>query len=190
MNFFIMIPPPPKSTLFPYTTLFRSSARPLLGPMRAPLARFSTPGTAEFTLVMVVAILALLVRSMRSVGGRVGTESRSRWETYHSRKISDRPLLGPMRAPLARFSTPGTAEFTLVMVVAILALLVRSMKFLRVSQHAPKARTWERALSRRFSARPLLGPMRAPLARFSTPGTAEFTLVMVVAILALLVRSM
>src|SRR5690242_20878932 len=27
--YFTMIPPPPKSTLFPYTTLFRSSKRPI-----------------------------------------------------------------------------------------------------------------------------------------------------------------
>src|SRR5207253_9514299 len=29
--FFLMIRPPPRSTLFPYTTLFRSSVRPLWG---------------------------------------------------------------------------------------------------------------------------------------------------------------
>src|SRR5437773_10634271 len=39
--FFSMIPPPPRPTLFPYTTLFRSAAKP---PMAAaiPTTRFTT----------------------------------------------------------------------------------------------------------------------------------------------------
>src|SRR5206468_12205642 len=32
---FLMLPPPPRSTLFPYTTLFRSPARPTCGPRSA-----------------------------------------------------------------------------------------------------------------------------------------------------------
>src|SRR5690349_22305360 len=31
-SFFLMIPPPPRSTLFPYTTLFRSGVAPLVAP--------------------------------------------------------------------------------------------------------------------------------------------------------------
>src|SRR5204863_9368765 len=37
--FFLMIPRPPRSTLFPYTTLFRSHAEGPLAPPRAPHAR-------------------------------------------------------------------------------------------------------------------------------------------------------
>src|SRR5260370_28723434 len=45
--FFLMIRRPPRSTLFPYTTLFRSVSRRSAGTMSASCAR---PGRAERTL--------------------------------------------------------------------------------------------------------------------------------------------
>src|SRR5256885_17184366 len=42
--FFLMIRRPPRSTLFPYTTLFRSRARPPGRPPRTPLRR---PGSVR-----------------------------------------------------------------------------------------------------------------------------------------------
>src|SRR5437763_7227670 len=45
--FFLMIRPPPRSTLFPYTTLFRSTSPAASGPARAPTARRSWCGTAH-----------------------------------------------------------------------------------------------------------------------------------------------
>src|SRR5688572_31161812 len=40
--FFLMIRRPPRSTLFPYTTLFRSVFFPALGPAAAAVASFAT----------------------------------------------------------------------------------------------------------------------------------------------------
>src|SRR5690242_21061873 len=42
-----MIPPPPRSTLFPYTTLFRSHPAP--GPLRTTPDYRGAPSTAAFT---------------------------------------------------------------------------------------------------------------------------------------------
>src|SRR3712207_8978359 len=59
--FFLMIRRPPRSTLFPYTTLFRSSHRPQAGrpggsarvppagPVPPPEARSTVPGSREHT---------------------------------------------------------------------------------------------------------------------------------------------
>src|SRR5204862_7520379 len=44
--FFLLIRPPPRSTLFPYTTLFRSSA----GPMRSSATASRTQSRASVTL--------------------------------------------------------------------------------------------------------------------------------------------
>src|SRR5258708_16184468 len=41
--FFLMIRRPPRSTLFPYTTLFRSRRRHLRAPVAAPIGRFPRP---------------------------------------------------------------------------------------------------------------------------------------------------
>src|SRR3712207_7944617 len=45
MFFFLMIRRPPRSTLFPYTTLFRSSARSTRGPPRSDPAPAARPGS-------------------------------------------------------------------------------------------------------------------------------------------------
>src|SRR5258708_22248483 len=46
--FFLMIRRPPRSTLFPYTTLFRSPATGLRGPLhRLPAARGPAPARSE-----------------------------------------------------------------------------------------------------------------------------------------------
>src|ERR1039458_10746926 len=53
VSFFLMIRRPPRSTLFPYTTLFRSTRpipwkpRPILSKPRAPTARRSEEHTSE-----------------------------------------------------------------------------------------------------------------------------------------------
>src|SRR6185437_16464017 len=52
MFFFLMIRRPPRSTLFPYTTLFRSAGRPATGrgrPGRARRARAAAPRSEEHT---------------------------------------------------------------------------------------------------------------------------------------------
>src|SRR5437588_2092067 len=55
-TFFLMIPPPPRSTLFPYTTLFRSprgagrrSTAPQAAPPRSPAGPHSTQRSEEHT---------------------------------------------------------------------------------------------------------------------------------------------
>src|SRR5947199_7809020 len=45
--FFSMLRPPPTSTLFPYTTLFRSSDRPESRPSKFPGPRENHPGSAD-----------------------------------------------------------------------------------------------------------------------------------------------
>src|SRR5438445_12825189 len=45
--FFLMIRRPPRSTLFPYTTLFRSSHRPLARRIREQLVRRGRPHVAD-----------------------------------------------------------------------------------------------------------------------------------------------
>src|SRR2546429_6973651 len=47
--FFLMIRRPPRSTLFPYTTLFRSSVRRLAGPEGVQATSITTPAAAEAT---------------------------------------------------------------------------------------------------------------------------------------------
>src|SRR5258708_29682275 len=43
--FFLMIRRPPRSTLFPYTTLFRSSEKQPVGPPHSPTAQFVQGGS-------------------------------------------------------------------------------------------------------------------------------------------------
>src|SRR6266511_4620743 len=47
--FFLMIRRPPRSTLFPYTTLFRSRIDELQGPVRTPPHQFPAPRSEEHT---------------------------------------------------------------------------------------------------------------------------------------------
>src|SRR5688572_32730220 len=62
--FFLMLRRPPRSTLFPYTTLFRSQSRGLRGPLRQPLG----PG-AIFRSALSGAFIPPFRRSRSSAGG-------------------------------------------------------------------------------------------------------------------------
>src|SRR6266705_762207 len=69
--FFIIIRPPPSSTLFPYTTLFRSLGRKYTaGRRRCCNAECSRTGHGQQC-------------RDRSEERRVGKECRSRWSPYH-----------------------------------------------------------------------------------------------------------
>src|SRR3712207_9264123 len=102
-----MIPRPPRSTLFPYTTLFRSFVfdypfyRLLLGFGFAIVLlaligsllthyvfgglRLQTPGQklTSAAMVQLSVLLGLFVALKRSEERRVGKECRSRWSPYH-----------------------------------------------------------------------------------------------------------
>src|SRR2546430_17171456 len=93
--FFLMIRRPPRSTLFPYTTLFRSDVLELWFDLKGREAG-SVPTTAERFdeknagdeflpadyghLLFVVQQILLGIRSEER---RVGKECRSRWSPYH-----------------------------------------------------------------------------------------------------------
>src|SRR2546427_10852802 len=87
--FFLMIRRPPRSTLFPYTTLFRSLAVAVdLHLQHADrvehgrqLALVDALGIAR--VQMVGRHLAVLQLCARSEERRVGKECRSRWSPYH-----------------------------------------------------------------------------------------------------------
>src|SRR3712207_9044380 len=103
--FFLMIRRPPRSTLFPYTTLFRSIARVLLKnpaviildeatahldsenevlvqeALATALANRTSLVIAHRLSTIVSADLILVVQ--RSEERRVGKECRSRWSPYH-----------------------------------------------------------------------------------------------------------
>src|SRR2546430_16086385 len=94
--FFLMIRRPPRSTLFPYTTLFRSSTVTLsVGAAVAPgVYNLTVDGTATagnrstpLTLTVSAApdyTLSLSPATLtRSEERRVGKECRSRWSPYH-----------------------------------------------------------------------------------------------------------
>src|SRR5947209_15282345 len=49
--FFLMIRRPPRSTLFPYTTLFRSTTSPALAPI-CPALRTPTPASVPTSLIL------------------------------------------------------------------------------------------------------------------------------------------
>src|SRR2546430_14930555 len=97
-----MIRRPPRSTLFPYTTLFRSHRRRTLGGICLPLARRARVVTAHrwrwlwWPIGLVGVALALkffagfpwrvtvtALLAARSEERRVGKECRSRWSPYH-----------------------------------------------------------------------------------------------------------
>src|SRR5256885_14950071 len=97
--FFLMIRRPPRSTLFPYTTLFRS----LLGRVHVALAAHDELGAAHGAVAPdlgVVAVVADDEADLQALGAfahigavarvparseerRVGKECRSRWSPYH-----------------------------------------------------------------------------------------------------------
>src|SRR5436305_12446576 len=78
-----MIRPPPRSTLFPYTTLFRSAEN-------LPRFAWSTPQRQKLKFLPLRRYnltLNLLSRSHdRSEERRVGKECRSRWPLSHYKK--------------------------------------------------------------------------------------------------------
>src|SRR2546429_8067851 len=101
-----MIRRPPRSTLFPYTTLFRSSARAWLSSTLkikpiltveseiTPVERVRTSGRAFERLVDYMrsrhedgadgwVVQHIQARDQRSEERRVGKECRSRWSPYH-----------------------------------------------------------------------------------------------------------
>src|SRR5687768_7130078 len=85
--FFLLIPRPPRSTLFPYTTLFRSPTYQRRAPLRLPLVPRNgcgRPGRAPERFLP-LDITSLL----RSEERRVGKECRSRWSPYHYKKKTD-----------------------------------------------------------------------------------------------------
>src|SRR2546429_10017766 len=79
--FFLMIRRPPRSTLFPYTTLFRS-------PQVQDLIERRMGEVARGTAALHGATAELSYRrgyppTIRSEERRVGKECRSRWSPYH-----------------------------------------------------------------------------------------------------------
>src|SRR5256886_17614057 len=96
--FFLMIRRPPRSTLFPYTTLFRSIQQVQAGLMAIYVSGWQVAADANHALEMypdqslypsdsVPALLRrinnALKRADRSEERRVGKECRSRWSPYH-----------------------------------------------------------------------------------------------------------
>src|SRR5688572_33014670 len=93
-----MIRRPPRSTLFPYTTLFRSGGTALHGGQQAialALLIFVDSKREELELQRAPAarVTCLLDRTglgeahdARSEERRVGKECRSRWAAYHKKK--------------------------------------------------------------------------------------------------------
>src|SRR5438067_13759354 len=73
--YFLMIRPPPRSTLFPYTTLFRSTQQEQEseGILQSPAYHKRKPQRSD-------------EHESRSEERRVGKECRSRWSPYHKKK--------------------------------------------------------------------------------------------------------
>src|SRR3712207_9210556 len=91
--FFLMIRRPPRSTLFPYTTLFRSIAV-MPTNLYGPNDNFHLENSHVMPAMMRKIFLAKLLHdrdwdmirkdlSIRSEERRVGKECRSRWSPYH-----------------------------------------------------------------------------------------------------------
>src|SRR2546427_13145945 len=84
--FFLMIRRPPRSTLFPYTTLFRSRASKACGAgAQAPwhFLNFLPLPQGQGSLRPGCSPLTMVSWRGRSEERRVGKECRSRWSPYH-----------------------------------------------------------------------------------------------------------
>src|SRR2546430_14308783 len=92
--FFLMIRRPPRSTLFPYTTLFRSEARKAAREQLDHGADWikvymthrswvDEQGALVSQPTLTVEELKAIVDEARSEERRVGKECRSRWSPYH-----------------------------------------------------------------------------------------------------------
>src|SRR5260370_36675262 len=86
--FFLMIRRPPRSTLFPYTTLFRSNGD-YSYTLTSPETNNPTPDTFTYTATdthgntTTNTLSFTIVDDVRSEERRVGKECRSRWSPYH-----------------------------------------------------------------------------------------------------------
>src|SRR6266404_9189792 len=101
--FFLMIRRPPRSTLFPYTTLFRSPPRPLRGRPRGaalrPTAKMAERAGGRRGRSLPGAPAARLVERMVAAGRRralLGTPSRAQARTRFGEE-----LLSPMNPEFA-----------------------------------------------------------------------------------------
>src|SRR3712207_8918362 len=72
-----MIPRPPRSTLFPYTTLFRSRVRALMRDPRAPSAARVRRALAVFAAATVAGLVARVLLTQVLDGGRRSEEHTS-----------------------------------------------------------------------------------------------------------------
>src|SRR5256885_17227478 len=83
--FFLMIRRPPRSTLFPYTTLFRSARTYQSGAVRCPGIDQGMEIQWRKRGAGAAGLLPRLTTSSapRSEERRVGKECRSRWSPYH-----------------------------------------------------------------------------------------------------------
>src|SRR2546422_873267 len=80
--FFLMIRRPPRSTLFPYTTLFRSTITATYNP--APTSVHATSNGSDTVMVTARTTSTTLdCPASRSEERRVGKEGRSRWTPNH-----------------------------------------------------------------------------------------------------------
>src|SRR3712207_7773907 len=90
MVFFLMIRRPPRSTLFPYTTLFRSEARPTPA---------TGPGLSEFTLLIDGLPAGRLESRLRlhhfiaRAGLDIGCDRGSPRSAEHTSELQSRPYL-------------------------------------------------------------------------------------------------
>src|SRR2546425_285461 len=91
LTFFLMMRRPPRSTLFPYTTLFRSIGTPLGADSLwsfttdvAPTVTAQAPAPGATGVPLNTTVTASFSKAMnRSEERRVGKECRSRWSPYH-----------------------------------------------------------------------------------------------------------
>src|SRR5256885_17219576 len=83
--FFLMIRRPPRSTLFPYTTLFRSGVQggKTILANDCPSRRWIIRGIPRFSPQSFTKTSGIGAIHIRSEERRVGKECRSRWSPYH-----------------------------------------------------------------------------------------------------------
>src|SRR3712207_8271963 len=87
MFFVLMIRRPPRSTLFPYTTLFRSGSGPARRALRGPLAAASARGAARS-----VPVSARPVRLQQTAARRAAPAQAARSEE-HTSELQSRQYL-------------------------------------------------------------------------------------------------